>query len=54
MDEDLITILYYETNDMAQMRAFLLSRGHTNEQVDDFKSCLITLQRNGFDLRGPA
>lgn len=40
----------YETQAMAELRQLLNSKGHSNELIDHFKECLITLETEGFSL----
>ena len=41
---------YYETEGMAKLRELLEKMGHSNESINSFKACLISLENQGFTL----
>lgn len=44
----------YETQAMQHLRSTLELIGHTTEQINNFRECLISLERQGFTLQGKA
>lgn len=43
--------LRYETDAMAMLRDCLQHDGKSNAQIDEFKACLILLERRGFSIQ---
>jgi hypothetical protein len=42
--------LRYESEGMAELRAILNHKGFSDDHVDSFKHCLISLEKEGFQL----
>lgn len=47
------TIMRYETQAMADIRAYLTALGHTDKEVDTLIKGLTALEKAGFTLTGP-
>jgi hypothetical protein len=46
-------IIHYETDAMHTLRQLLIASGFSDDDATTFRECLVTLERNGFKLKGP-
>jgi hypothetical protein len=47
------TFIHYETDAMHTLRQLLIASGFSDDDATTFRECLVTLERNGFKLKGP-
>ena len=51
--DPVITVIRYETSDMARIRAMLRELGHNDADIDVFRDCISSLEGIGFRLITP-